>query len=617
MAGRATAENACTMSPETDTIRVLHVDDDAAFADLAATFIEREDERFSVEVATSAEEGLDRLEAGTYDCVVSDYEMPEGDGIEFLETVRAERPDLPFLLFTGKGSEEIASEAISAGVSDYLQKGAGSEQYELLANRITNVVEAHRSRRLLRERTRRLETLISNLPGMVYRCRNDRTWRMETVEGEVRELTGYAADQLETNAVSWGEEVLHPEDRDRMWEAVQGQLDGDDYFEVTYRIVTDGGETRWMWERGRAVETERGEPELLEGFITDITERKRRQRELERTSDLLDTTERIADVGGWEIDPETRDMYWTENLYELLGVDRDVEPSLAASLERYHEEDRPMVESAIESATESAEPFDVEARARRSDGEHRWLRVKGEPATENGDLASVRGAIRDITDAKERERELRRQNERLEGFASVVSHDLRNPLSVADGRLELAREECDSDHLHRIDDALERMDRIVEDVLRIARGRDDVGETEPIDLRRAVEDAWELPADGVPDAELVVSDGGAGTIDADGERLRHLLENLFDNAIEHAGPDVTVRVGTLEDGFFVADDGPGIPEDAREDVFEEGYSTAESGTGFGLNIVEQVADGHGWSIAATDAATGGARFEITGVETPD
>ncbi|MBV0902855.1 PAS domain S-box protein [Haloarcula salina] len=125
-------------------VRVLHVDDEVDVADLTATFLER-DERFSVDIATSASEGLDRLAAESIDCVVSDYEMPEMDGIEFLETVRDEYPDLPFILFTGQGNEEIASEAISAGVTDYLQKQTGSEQYDLLANRIRNAVSQYRA----------------------------------------------------------------------------------------------------------------------------------------------------------------------------------------------------------------------------------------------------------------------------------------------------------------------------------------------------------------------------------------------------------------------------------------------------------------------------------------
>jgi len=233
------------------SVRVLHVDDDRDFAEMTAVFLERADDRFVVETATNASEGLSRLAERDVDCVVSDYEMPGADGIEFLEAVREDHPDLPFVLFTGKGSESIASEAISAGVTDYLRKGPSTERYELLANRVANAVEASRSRRLLAERTRRLETLISNLPGIVYRCRNDPEWPMETVEGEVERLTGYAGERLERGEVNWGEEVLHPDDREATWEAVQEELATDGTFEVTYRIVTADGETRWMWERGR------------------------------------------------------------------------------------------------------------------------------------------------------------------------------------------------------------------------------------------------------------------------------------------------------------------------------------------------------------------------------
>jgi signal transduction histidine kinase len=114
-------------------------------------------------------------------------------------------------------------------------------------------------------------------------------------------------------------------------------------------------------------------------------------------------------------------------------------------------------------------------------------------------------------------------------------------------------------------------------------------------------------------AALVVDD----TFDfaADPDRLQQLFENLFRNAVEHAGDDVTIRVGALDgDGFYIEDDGPGIPEDKREKVFDSGFTTNRDGTGFGLAIVMEIVEAHGWQISVTEGDTGGARFEVTNVE---
>jgi len=217
---------------------------------------------------------------------------------------------------------------------------------------------------------------------------------------------------------------------------------------------------------------------------------------------------------------------------------------------------------------------------------------------------------------REQHRQLKRQNERLDEFAGVVSHDLRNPLQVAAGRLELVRKECDSEHLDAIEAALQRSDRIIEDVLWLAREGQDVGSMDAVALQQTVDAAWNLVADEMEEADLYYGTGdeSLSQIVADEDRLRQLMENLLRNAIEHGGEDVTVTVGKMADGFYVEDTGPGIPEAERDDVFGAGYSTSEDGTGFGLAIVKRVAEAHGWNIDVTEGSDGGTRFEITGVE---
>jgi len=140
-------------------IRVLHVDDDREFVELAQLMLEQESEALSVSIETGGEKGLEHIESSPVDCVVSDYDMPRSDGLEFLEAVREEHPDLPFVLFTGKGSEEIASAAISAGVSDYLQKVTTTDQFAVLANRIENLVRQARAEERLQRKIRQQEAI--------------------------------------------------------------------------------------------------------------------------------------------------------------------------------------------------------------------------------------------------------------------------------------------------------------------------------------------------------------------------------------------------------------------------------------------------------------------------
>ena len=208
---------------------------------------------------------------------------------------------------------------------------------------------------------------------------------------------------------------------------------------------------------------------------------------------------------------------------------------------------------------------------------------------------------------REQRHRLSQQNERLEEFTSVVSHDLRNPLSVATGRLELARTDGDEADLEAVGDALEDMETLIDDLLSLAKQGRSVGETERVSLAAVADTASECLEDGSATVDIEDIE-----LEADADRLRQLLENLLVNAVTHGGRSVTVRIGPLREaaGFFVADDGPGIDPDERERVFETGYTDHEEGTGFGLAIVRRIANAHGWSVRLTENESGGARFEF-------
>ncbi|AXG10598.1 sensor histidine kinase [Haloplanus rubicundus] len=241
----------------------------------------------------------------------------------------------------------------------------------------------------------------------------------------------------------------------------------------------------------------------------------------------------------------------------------------------------------------------------------------------------------------------------VDQVSSVISHDLRNPLDVAKAHLQAARETGDPEHFESISSAHDRMERIIRDVLTLTRGDAVVDPSERVSIETAATDAWQSVD--TERATLDLSDPLPATT-ADPDRVRRLFENLFRNSVEHGstssrseaddsvehsstddrrfragstverglegedvpdrdgevtpGSSVTITVGTLEDGFYVADDGPGIPPEEREVAFEPGYSTREGGTGLGLAIVERIVAAHDWEMSLTTAEHGGVRFEI-------
>ena len=225
-------------------------------------------------------------------------------------------------------------------------------------------------------------------------------------------------------------------------------------------------------------------------------------------------------------------------------------------------------------------------------------------------------------EAERSSRELERQNERLDEFASTLSHDLRNPLAVARGHVELlatrlSDPETDSDdlraHIEKLESAHDRIESIIDDVLTLTRKGASVEETAPVPLEAVVTDAW----DNIDNKSASIEVAGSRTIDADRTRLLRALENLFRNAIDHVGPEVTVTVGLTDHGFYVADDGPGIPSEAVDDIFEYGHTTSEDGTGLGLSIVKTIAEAHGWRLYIDTTYPDGAMFVFADVFSED
>ncbi|SNR52502.1 PAS domain-containing sensor histidine kinase [Halorubrum vacuolatum] len=507
--------------------------------------------------------------------------------------------------------------------------------------------------------------LLDGLPDPVLVVDGDGIVRF--ANAQVEQTLGYAPEKLEGDVV---ESLLHPEDaeshaslretymRDPQPRSLGSGLD-------LYALRADGTEVPVSVSLGPFEHD--GETYILT-TVVDVSTERAREVELQRrthmltslhraTQDLLKTTDRdlaaeaaVTDIENvldlplaaiWLHDDANgtlRPAAWTDAAAELVGdhptFDLDGETLIARA---FRAGEPHYVPDTHDEPTRYNPETPVRCEFIVPLGRYGVLSVSSpEPdALVEADQAVARlwGATITMVFVRiEREQQLRsketdiaHERDRLEEFASVVSHDLRNPLTVAAGRLQLVREEHDSEDLQAIDRSLTRMEAIIEDVLTLARQGDGIDEVEPVQLAGLAEECWT----NVDTERATLSVAGDVTISADRSRLAQVLENLFRNAIEHGMDDgatdgegdetIAIEVGPLPDGdgFYVADDGDGIDPRIREEVFEPGMTTNPDGTGFGLRIVAEIARAHGWSVSIADAEAGGARFEFRGVEFVD
>ena len=467
------------MTDTTEPIRVLHVDDDRTFGRSLKRYFERNDDELIVFFAESAIEAQDVLAEEEIDCIVSDYDMDEMTGLEFLKNVRDDSREIPFILFTGKGSEEIASQAITAGVTDYLQKETGLEQFSILAMRIKNAVGQHRFEKEIQETQERFQLLIEASTDVVSIV--DPTGRFQYLSPSSKQILGYEPGELLGEV---GFDYTHPDDQERaMVEFAEAVLDPDRVPIVEFRFKHP--EKSWIWVEAKA-------------------------------RNLVD--------------------------HPLIG-----------------------------------------------------------------------GLVihtRDVSDRKQREQELEQQNEWMGSIVNTVTDDLKTPLHDAQYTVDVVRETENVEELDTLGCALGDMEYIVDNFLNLALQRTTEVDIETVALGDVLEEAWT----NVHRKTSTFETGALPDVVANRTRLRYLFENLFRNAIDHGGPSVGIRVGPLEDGFYVEDDGRTISPADREAVFDAGYTTRDDGFGYGLTIVKGIVDSHGWEIEITAGKSGGTRFEITNVE---
>ena len=426
-------------------------------------------------------------------------------------------------------------------------------------------------------------------------------------QGRVVDLNPSAETILGERSVVVGEPL-----RERL-PAVAELLDAeavDERAETEIQAETIDGERRFFVAHLSGLEGADQSGRLL--TLRDVTDRRAVQR---RYQVMIENASDVYSI----LDRDGRITYASPSIEGVLGYAPEAVEGRPA-VELIHPDDRADVLEFYEDLlTEPGLERRAEYRVRHRDGGWRVVESVAQNLLEEHFIEGIVVSSRDVTERKRRERELEESNERLEQFASVVSHDLRNPLNVADAYVEQILYTGDPELASEIRVSLDRMQTIIDDVLSLARQGQELGEIESLDVTDVATAAWEHVE--TPDADLEIEE--SLRVNGDRDRLSQLFENLFRNAVTHGRPDeegekapgddtLTVAVGTLDggEGFYVADDGVGIDPDERDRVLEQGYTNSADGTGFGLAIVEEIANAHDWSVAVEESADGGARFEF-------
>ena len=350
---------------------------------------------------------------------------------------------------------------------------------------------------------------------------------------------------------------------------------------------------------------------------TRALDAEERRREAERYSQELERYQTIVETVNDGIFVVDKDYHFTlvnDAYTELVGYDREELIGSHASLVVPEEEDMEVQAKEIQRDLEkgAVETKTYESKTKTASGETidvDWT-VAPLPEQEDSDHDRV-VVVRDVRERNEREQRLRQQNDRLESFAGMLAHELRNPVTIGQIYSQQLSPESDPEAVDYVTEAFDRMENMIDVMLIITQGRNAISERTPVTLADAAQEAWEEVDASDATLEVAIDQ----TIRADETYIRHLFRNLFENAVEHGGADVTITVGELPTGFYVADNGSGIPNADREAVFGTGYTTAgeRGGMGLGLTFVQEMADVYEWTCTATESETGGAKFEFENV----
>ncbi|GBO51728.1 sensory box histidine kinase/response regulator [Pseudanabaena sp. lw0831] len=475
-----------------------------------------------------------------------------------------------------------------------------------------------------------LSTLISNLPGYVYRVLNDRDYTPIFISHGVTAITGYRQDEyLVERSISCGQEIHH-DDADRVWEVLQKSLNESQSFECEYRIITKTGEQKWVWERSQGIYDDSGNLMYLEGFVTDISDRKQVEELLRKSEFALIEAQCVAHIGNWEFDIQSQKITWSKELFLMFGLDSNQsEPIFTDYLQMIHADDRLILQQKVEQAITEGISYKIDYRIIQSDGTIRYHEGRAEVERNlQGQVIRLYGTALDISDRKEIEIELSQAKQKAEAanrakgaFLSTMSHEIRTPMNGVLGMAQLLEmtnlDEEQTDFVQTIKESGDALLSIINDILDFSKIESGMLEIEEkvfvledtviavIKLMESLAIAKQI------ELKYAIASHVPDTVIGDRARLRQILLNLVGNAIKFTPRGlvmITINgefkpiTSKYELKFAIADTGIGIKKEQIDKLFQSftqadtSISRKYGGTGLGLAISKRLVELMGGTI---------------------
>ena len=582
-----------------DTLRILHIDDDEEFLFLTKMFLEQISEgKVDINYLTDPEQALDVLDTNNFDVIVCDYQMPRMDGLELLSKLKTQKSEIPFIMFTGRGREEVAIRALNLGAEYYIKKeGEPESQFRELYHIIQKVVDHKRIEKDLKTSERRFREFAELLPETVFEI--DKEMNIIFVNNFFLKEFGYELCEINkgVNAL----QLVSPEYHDSVVKTFQKLINEEYAPPLEILALRKDGSTFPSLTFSNVIIHE-NQPVGLRGIMVDISQQKQHEKELLEGEKRFRTLFEENPVGVLACDLDGNIDNINKYALGFLGSPSK-EETKKINLLSFPLLMKVGFSSHLKQCITKRQEVTSEVVYTSKWGKTSYLKYKMVPFINNGEITQVFITFVDISAYKEIENELKDQKEELKDFASFLAHDIANSLTIIEGYANILDEDYDKSYMKKMLNQIEFLREFITSSFDFIQMEHKIEKKEKTDLNELVEKIVKLS---IPDS-IVCNLEKLPEVICDSDKLSRALKNLLDNAVIHANPKkIEIKKRIIEEKLeiLIINDGDMIPEENLKRIFEKGFST-KGKSGFGLRIAKKYVEAHGWELRleTTDKTT--------------